>query len=260
MTSSSGPGKARSARLYDYLLGGTYSTATDREAGDRLIRAKPGVRPNARANRRLMTRMIRYLAGHGIAQYLDIGCGLPAAANTHEIAQSADPAARIVYVDSDPDVITYARALMASSDEGTVDYLQADVRFPRIILNRAADTLDFTKPVAIMLLAVLHQLPDTQAARDIVAALAAALPAGGYLAISHPASDINPRQSAAAASIYQAATGIPQTNRTRAQVAGFFDGLDLVDPGIVPLNHWRPDQHENPALIISAWAGLGIRR
>jgi len=253
-------GQANPARIYDYLLGGTLSTSAERAAGDRLMRAKPDLQANVQANRRLLVRIVRYMSGQGISQFLDIGTGLPTMNNTHEVAQTANPAARIVYVDNDPLVVTTARALLMSSPGGVVDYLQADLRYPRIILNRARDTLDFSQPLAIMVLGTLYMIPDSQQPWDIVSALAGALPAGGYLAISHPASDIHAEESAAGADVYERATGIPQTNRTREEITRFFDGLSLVGPGVVPLNQWRPDEQEDPAISISSWAGLGFRQ
>jgi hypothetical protein len=259
MASGTPGGHANPARVYDYLLGGTDNTAADRAAARRLIRAKPGLRANVQANRRFLARAVRYLAAEaGVRQFLDIGTGLPTVCNTHEVAQEAAPTARIVYVDNDPLVVTTARALLTSSPQGEVDYIHADLRFPQIILNRARHVLDFTQPVAIMLLGILYMIEDAQRPWDIVAALTSALPPGGYLAISHPASDILPRQSAAGAEIYKDTTGIAQTNRTRAEVTRFFDGLNLVEPGIVPLNHWRPDKDDDTGATISTWAGLGV--
>ncbi len=251
---------ANPARIYDYLLGGTNWTRAERTAGDRLMKAKPGLRANVQANRRLLVRMVRYMSAQGISQFLDIGTGLPTMDNTHEVAQAVNPAARIVYVDNDPLVVTTARALLTSSPGGVVDYLQADLRWPGIILKRARDTLDFSQPLAIMVLGTLYLIPDDAQPWDIVSALAGALPAGGYLAISHPASDIHAEESAAGADVYEQATGIRQTNRTRQQVTRFFDGLTLLDPGVVPLNQWRPDEQEDATASISSWAGLGFRQ
>jgi len=260
MASGTPGGNANPARVYDYLLGGSDNTGADRAAARRLIRAQPGLRVNVQANRRFLGRVVRYLAAEaGIRQFLDIGTGLPMTENTHEIAQETAPAARIVYVDNDPLVITTARALLTSSPQGEVDYVHADLRFPRIILNRARHILDFTQPTAILLLGVLHNLRDVQQPWNIVATLTSALPPGGYLAISHPASDILPSQSTAAAKVYKTMTGITLTNRTRAEVTRFFDGLNLVEPGIVPLSHWRPDKDDDTEATISTWAGLGIR-
>ncbi|SRR6266568_342466 len=259
MASPRGQRTANPARIYDYLLGGTDNTRVERRAGDQLMAAKPGLRANVRANRRFLARAVRYLAGQGVTQFLDIGTGLPTMDNTHEVAQRASPAARVAYVDNDPIVVTTARALLVSSPQGHVDFLQLDLRYPGIILNRARDVLDFTRPVAIMLLGILYMIPDEQDPWRIVSALTGALPPGGYLAISHPASDIRAEESAAGADVYREATGIPQANRSRDQVAGFFAGLTLVPPGVVPLNQWRPDEQEDPGLTISSWAGVGIR-
>jgi hypothetical protein len=248
------------ARVYNCLLGGTDHTIAEQAVATRLMQAKPQLRDNVRANRRLLARMVRYLSARGVRQFLDIGTGLPTMDNTHEVAQRAHPDSRIVYVDNDPMVVAYARALMTSTPQGKLDYLNADLRWPGIILKRARDTLDFRQPLAILLLGILYMIPDTLDPYALVAQLTRALPRGGYLAISHPASDLHAAESAAGAEIYSAEMGIPQTNRTRAQVTRFFDGLDLIDPGVVPLNHWKPDDQEDPELSISSWAGLGTRR
>src|SRR6266568_2814691 len=176
MASPRGQRTANPARIYDYLLGGTDNTRVERRAGDQLMAAKPGLRANVRANRRFLARAVRYLAGQGVTQFLDIGTGLPTMDNTHEVAQRASPAARVAYVDNDPIVVTTARALLVSSPQGHVDFLQLDLRYPGIILNRARDVLDFTRPVAIMLLGILYMIPDEQDPWRIVSALTGALP------------------------------------------------------------------------------------
>src|ERR1700726_4389435 len=187
------PTVAHPARVYDYWLGGKDNFAADRVAGEATIAAYPAIRASARANRAFLARSVRYLAAEeGIRQFLDIGTGLPTANNTHEVAQFVEPASRIVYVDNDPLVPSHARALLTSSPEGVTAYLDADLRDTDQILEQAAETLDFTKPVGIMLLAVLHYIPDLADARGIVARLVSAAPPGSFVTISHAASDISP--------------------------------------------------------------------
>lgn len=252
---------ANPARVYDYLLGGKDHRPPDRAAGKKLMAAKPHLRPNVQANRRFLARAVRFLAREeGISQFLDIGTGLPTMDNTHEVAQQVSPSARIVYVDNDPEVIVHAQALLTSTPEGATDYLQADLADPGLILAGAARTLDLSKPTAIMLLGILYMIPDEAGPYQIVATLADSLAPGGYLAISHPASDIHPEESAAGAKVYQRAIGIPQTNRTRDQVTRFFTGLDIFSPGVVPLNHWRPDPDEDTTAVLSSWAAVGRKQ
>src|SRR5215472_235076 len=188
---------AHSARVYDYLLGGKDNFAADREAGDQMIAALPNVVSGSRMNRAFLARAVRYLvADCGIRQFLDIGTGIPSAGNTHEVAQAIAPAARVVYVDNDPIVLAHARALLTGTPEGLVAYLHADLRDLDKILADAAGTLDFTQPVALMMLMVLHMIPDADDPHDIVARLLHALPPGSYLTLSHPPSDILPEDVA----------------------------------------------------------------
>jgi trans-aconitate methyltransferase len=244
--------------VYDALLGGKDNFAVDREVADRLAAAKPALLANVRANRRYLGRVTRYLATEaGVRQFLDLGTGLPNQDNTHEVAQRTAPDSRIVYVDNDPVVLAHARALLTSGPIGATAYLDEDIRSPETILAKAADTLDFTKPVAIMFLGVLYMIPDSDDPYGIVATLMDAVPPGSYLAISHPASDVDAESAAQAAREYNDALPTTQTNRTREQVRRFFDGLELIEPGIVQLNRWRPDPDEPDAGIeISSWAGL----
>src|SRR6516165_6157581 len=182
---------AHSARIYNYWLGGKDHFAADREAAEQAIAANPGIVADVRANREFLVRAVRYLAADcGIRQFLDIGTGLPTASNTHEVAQAVAPDARAVYVDNDPIVLSHARALLASTPEGATAYLDADLRDTSVILREAAQTLDFEQPVALMLLIILHLIPDADDPYGIVAALVQALPTGSYLVLAHPASDI----------------------------------------------------------------------
>jgi hypothetical protein len=254
------PNVPNPARVYDALLGGKDNYAADRAVADRLAAAKPALRANVRANRAYLGRVVRYLAAEaGIRQFLDLGTGLPSLDNTHEVAQRSAPESRIVYVDNDPVVLAHARALLASTTaEGAAAYLSADIRDPEPILEEAAKTLDFGQPVAIMLLGVLYMIPDSDHPQEKVAAYLNAMVPGSYLAISHPASDVDAEAAAEAARQYDNSLPTTQTNRNRAEVTSFFDGLELLEPGVVQLNEWRPDPDDvDPGIEISSWAGLG---
>jgi hypothetical protein len=254
------PNAPNPARVYDALLGGKDNYAADRAVADRLAAAKPALRANVRANRAYLGRVVRYLAAEaGIRQFLDLGTGLPSLDNTHEVAQRSAPESRIVYVDNDPVVLAHARALLVSTTaEGAAAYLSADIRDPEPILEEAAKTLDFGQPVAIMLLGVLYMIPDSDRPYEKVAAYLNAMVPGSYLAISHPASDVDAEAAAEAARQYDNSLPTTQTNRNRAEVTRFFDGLELLEPGVVQLNKWRPDPDDvGPGIEISSWAGLG---
>jgi hypothetical protein len=249
---------AHPARVYDYWLGGKDNFAADREAAERVLAVTPGLRYRVRANRAFLARVVRYLAADaGIRQFLDIGTGIPSANNTHEVAQAAAPDSRIVYVDNDPIVLTHAKALLASGPEGATQYINGDIRDPAPILREAARTLDFTRPTALMLLGILHLVQDSDDPYRLVAELMDALPSGSYLAISHPASDIHVAAQAEAQKRYNERVSTPQTLRTRAEVARFFDGLDLLAPGVVYVHEWRPDPGDvAPADGVSAHGGV----
>jgi hypothetical protein len=264
--------KAYSARVYDYLLGGKNNFEVDRKAAEEALAANPGMIHAIRANRAFLVRTVRYLAGdEGIRQFLDIGTGLPATNNTHEVAQSVAPESRIVYTDNDPMVLAHARALLASSPEGACAYLDTDLRDPDKVLAEAARTLNFGKPVAIMLLGILQQIPDSDDPYGIVARLLDAVPPGSFLVISHPASDINPRSAAEAARRLNSMTAEQRQLRSEKEVARFFDGVELVEPGLVQVAEWRPDPSspDSPpsadAKLARArrggrWAGVGQKR
>jgi SAM-dependent methyltransferase len=249
---------AHPARVYDYWLGGTNNFAADREAAERVLAATPGLRARVRANRAFLARVVRYLAAEaGIRQFLDVGTGIPSANNTHEVAQAAAPDSRVVYVDNDPIVLIHAQELLASAPEGATQYIEGDLRDPAAILEAAARTLDFTRPAALMLLGVLHLIGDSEDPYRIVAELMDALAPGSYLAISHPASDINAAAQAEAQKRYNERVSTPQTLRNRAEVTRFFDGLDLVSPGVVYVHAWRPDPGDiPPADAVSAHGGV----
>jgi hypothetical protein len=250
---------AHPARVYDYWLGGKDNFAADREAAERVLAATPGLRFRVRANRAFLARAVRYLAGEaGIRQFLDIGTGIPSANNTHEVAQSVAPDARVVYVDNDPIVLVHARALLASNPQGSTQYVEGDLRDPRPILAAAGTTLDFSQPVALMLLGIMHLVQDAEDPYGLVAGLMAKLPSGSYLALSHPAIDINAAQ-AEAQRRYNERVSTPQTLRTREQVARFFDGLELVPPGLSYVHAWRPET-DAPASAETASAHGGVAR
>jgi hypothetical protein len=233
---------ARQARIYNYLLGGKDNFAADREAATQAIAAFPGLVAWARNNRAFLARAVRYLVSEaGVRQFLDIGTGLPTEENTHEVAQRIAPESRIVYVDNDPVVLVHARALLTSSPQGATAYIKADLRDPGTILAEAAATLDFSRPVAVMLLAILHVIPSTDDPWVVVGRIMTALPSGSYLVISHPASDIHTAQIAEMTKRFNQRLGnVVSAGRTREEVARFFAGLDLVEPGIVSAPQWRP--------------------
>ena len=248
---------AHPARVYDYWLGGKDNFAADREAAERVLAVSPGLRWRIQANRRFLARAVRYLAEDaGIRQFLDIGTGIPSANNTHQVAQEVAPDARIVYVDNDPIVLSHAQALLTSGPQGATQYVDGDVREPGPIIESAAETLDFSQPVALMLIGVLHLIQDSEDPWGLVAWLMTQLPAGSYLAISHPAIDIAPGQ-AEAQRRYNERVSTPQTLRDRDQVARFFEGLELVEPGLVHVHTWRPGEFDAaPEDATSAWGAV----
>jgi hypothetical protein len=245
-----------SARIWNYWLGGKDNFAVDRAAGDGYIKVFPGIVDVARTSRAFLVRSIVYLAGEqGIRQFLDIGTGLPTAQNTHQVAQQVAPEARIVYVDKDPLVLAHARALLTSSPEGATAYIDADLRDPDKIIAEAADTLDFDRPIVLILHGILGHVPDTGEARSIVRRLMDALPSGSYLDI---ADGIHEPDKDRATQGYRETGAVPYTQRTREEIASFFDGLELVEPGLVSLPLWRPEGEAggSPAGM-SAFGGVG---
>ncbi len=249
---------AHVARVYNYWLGGKDNYAADREAGDQAIQAYPDIVFSVRANRAFLARTVRYLAREkGIRQFLDIGTGIPTADNTHEVAQSVAPDCRIVYVDNDPVVLSHARALLTSRPEGATDYIDADLRDTQKILAQAARTLDFSRPVAVMLIAIMHAITDDEDPYAIVATLMEAVPPGSYLALSHVASDIVPAQAADMIRRLNLLMYEKTTPRRQPDVERFFDGLDIVEPGVVRVQHWRPDAETEAATPSNMWGGVG---
>jgi trans-aconitate methyltransferase len=219
--------------------------------------AYPNLALSARANRGFLARAVRFLTAEaGIRQFLDIGTGIPTANNTHEVAQRVVPASRIVYVDHDPIVLAHARSLLSSTPEGACAYLEGDLREPEGILSAAADTLDFSQPVAVMLIAVMHFIGGDAQARSILDRLTAACVPGSFLALSHAAADIEAEQMATVAKYLSQVAAQKPMLRDRAGVTRLFDGLDLVEPGVVNAPQWRPDTPEEAAMPASMWCGV----
>jgi len=244
------------ARVYDYWLGGKDNFAADRQLGEQTLQAYPHIVFSVRANRAFLARSVRFLAAEtGITQFLDIGTGLPTADSIHEVAQREAPDSRIVYADHDPVVITHAKALLRSTPQGALDYLDADMRDPGTILASAAGTLDFSKPVAIMLLAVLQFAADGEAGA-IVQRLTAACAPGSYLVISHPASDIDAERHIEMVRRMNESMAQKVTLRDHAAVTRLFAGLELAEPGVVKASLWRPDSPAQAATPTVLWAGV----
>jgi hypothetical protein len=249
---------AHIARVYDYWLGGKDNYVADRAAGDAALEAYPDLVSSVRANRAYLSRVVRYLAGQaGIRQFLDIGTGIPTANNTHEVAQDVAPGSNVVYVDNDPVVLTHARALLVSGDQGHTNYIDADLRDTGRILAEAAQTLDFSRPVAIMLMAILQHIDEAEDPYAIVDSLLAAVPPGSYLAISHPAADIETEAMAQMAERLNKLMAEKVTFRNRQQVARFFEGLELVEPGMVRVQEWRPASEIEAKSPAALWGGVG---
>jgi hypothetical protein len=247
---------AHSARVWNYWLGGKDNFAVDRTVGDMVREIFPGIVDAARHSRAFLGRAVRYLAGEaGIRQFLDIGTGLPTVDNTHEIAQRVAPECRIVYVDNDPMVLVHARALLTSTPEGTTTYVEANLHQPEEIVRRAAGTLDFTRPVAVMLLGIMGHVGDEAQPRSIVGRLLDAMPSGSYLALS----DGTNTSEAVVESHrqYNESGAVPYHLRSPEQIAAYFDGLELVPPGVVTFTRWRPDPDAGPPAEVDGYCGVG---
>ena len=247
---------AHPARVYDYWLGGKDNFAADREAAELALQAYPQLAEAVQSNRAFLARAVRYLTLQGIRQFLDIGTGIPAASNTHQVAQREAADSRIVYVDNDPIVLLHARALLKSTPQGACDYIQADLRNPEEILAAAARTLDFGKPVALMLLAILQFISGDEDPYALVSQLVAALPPGSYLVVSHPTDDFNPNRQGESIQRYNERVADQATLRGHDETARFFDGLELVEPGVVAVAKWRPDSDLDAARPSSMWCGV----
>jgi len=248
------------ARVWNYWLGGKDYYPVDQAAGDQYRKIFPDIVDIARADRAFLGRVVRYLAGEiGIRQFLDIGTGLPTLDNTHEVAQRVAPTSRIVYVDNDPLVLVHARALLTSIPHGATDYIEADLRDPDTILAGAAETLDFTQPVALMLFGILHFLRDQEGPHQIVARLLAAMPSGSYLALTHATLELGGQANAEAQRFWNENATVPLTARTRQEITRFFDGLEILEPGVVALGRWRPEPSPagQPEVEVAGYCGVG---
>jgi hypothetical protein len=254
---------AHQARMYDYMLGGKDNYAADRAASEAVLKVYPEMAFTAQANRAFLGRAVRFLAAEaGIRQFLDIGTGIPTAGNLHQVAQEVAPESRVVYVDYDPIVLAHARALLTSTtQEGATDYIEADLRDTSAILGQASQLLDLTKPVAVTLLAILHAVPDTDDPYAIVARLLDAVPPGSYLVLSHLASDlISPETQQGLEGVTDRMIQQDFSYRTREQVARFFEGTDMVDPGLVRVEEWRPPAGTAGPERSSLWCAVGRKR
>ncbi len=244
------------ARVWNYLVGGRDNFEADRKAARQLITAAPVMAEVGRVTRAFHRRAVRFVAEAGVRQYLDIGTGIPTAGNTHEIAQAVAPESRIVYVDNDAVVLSHARALLTSAEEGMTSYIDADARDVDSIVSAAAATLDFSQPVAVILIDILNFIPGDAAGR-VVRELRDAVAPGSYLVIMQPASDLDPLLEVAASRWNQLAA-TPVTLRSRAEIAGWADGLETVEPGVVQVPHWRPE--EAPAAGVMPLHALVARK
>ncbi len=250
---------AHNARVWNYWLGGKDHFQADREAGDRVSAMFPDIVQVARADRAFLGRAVRFLAVEAnVRQFLDIGTGLPSAENTHEVAQSLVPEARVVYVDNDPLVLAHARALLTPTPPGVTAYIDADVHRPSHIIDAAAETLDFTQPVGVMMLGILNFVLDNTEAEVIVNHVMEAVPSGSYLVVSHPTTELGGEANAEAMRFWNEHAKPPITARTGAEIARCLEGLELVEPGLVPCAQWRPDQagRGEAAPIVPLYAGV----
>jgi hypothetical protein len=243
-----------SARIWNYWLGGKDNFAIDRMAGDEVLARIPDIADGARAERAFLRRVVRFLVDGGTRQFLDVGTGLPTAENTHQVAQELDPTARIVYVDNDPLVMTHARALLTSDPRGVTDYVQADLRTPATIIEAARATLDFEQPIGLMLLGVVNHLMDSAQAEAAVGELVAAMPAGSHLVLTHSTAELHGEDML---EVMRETTqrGSPIRARTRAEIARFFAGTELLEPGVVSCSRWRPDEVDPPEVYL--FGGVG---
>jgi hypothetical protein len=250
---------ANQARIYDYLLGGKDNYAADRAAVDAVLQVAPILGFSAKANRAFLGRAVRYLTAEaGIRQFLDIGTGIPTAGNTHQIAQAIARDTRVVYVDYDPIVLAHARALLTSHQAGATEYIDADLRDTDTILGGAARLLDFTKPVAVTLLMILHVIPDSDDPHALVARVMDAMPSGSFLAVSHLGSELlDPEAKQGFEGIVSRTAQQQYIGRNREQMARFFEGMDLVEPGLVRVEEWHPDPDAGETGRSALWCALG---
>ncbi|MEU8246111.1 SAM-dependent methyltransferase [Nonomuraea sp. NPDC048916] len=249
------------ARIYDYWLGGKDNFESDRVAAEQVISAVPEVRETARENRAFLGRAVRHIIADGVTQFLDIGTGIPTQGNTHEVAQAADPTARIVYVDNDPMVMVHARALMSSTEQGATAFIQADLREPDSILThpRLLDTIDLDRPIAILLVAILMFVKDSEQPYDLVKRIADAAAPGSYLVLSHVSQDLLTQEAMERTlQVYNRASAT-MTMRTREEIIRLFDGFELLEPGVEKVYSWRPEGPV-PNRPTAVYAGVGRKR
>ncbi|MCQ9132777.1 MULTISPECIES: SAM-dependent methyltransferase [Streptomyces] len=246
-----------SARIWNYWLGGKDNYPVDEQAGDAYTAVFPGIVTIARSSRAFLRRTITHLVSEaGIRQFLDVGTGLPTAENTHEVAQRLAPESRIVYVDNDPLVLTHARALLTSTPEGATAYVDADVMDPKRILASAAETLDLGRPTALILSNILGHVADHATARAIVTDLMAALPSGSYLAVNDGSRGVDPVFEQAQ-DAYNESGAVPYNLRSIEEITAYFDGLELLEPGVVSVPMWRPEAGSPAPELIGEHGGLG---
>jgi hypothetical protein len=253
--------RANVARVYDYLLGGTHNFLADQDVGRAIVAVEPNARAVGQANRAFLGRAVRHLVGTGIRQFLDIGSGIPTQGNVHEVAQDAAPDARVVYADIDQVVIAHSNAILAGNPCATI--IHGDLREPVTVLDRAASTrlIDFSQPVGLLLGAVLHFVPDESNPWGIVATLRDVLAPGSHLVVCHGTEEGAPAVAQAAEKVYQRAVSADLCMRSRPDILRFFDGFDLVDPGLVAIPYWRPDAGDPPLDPGKFWGGLaGVAR
>ncbi|MCH0561669.1 MULTISPECIES: SAM-dependent methyltransferase [unclassified Streptomyces] len=249
-----------SARIWNYWLGGKDCYEIDRQVGDQIRELNPEIVDIARAQRAFLKRTVTHLAAEaGIRQFLDVGTGLPTHDNTHEVAQALVPGARIVYVDHDPVVLNHAHALLTSTSSGATDYIDADLRDPEAILRAAGRTLDFGQPMALMLLGIAAHVPD-DTAYAVVGRLKDALPAGSHLVFCDSTERFHPTEMRAMVERWNEASDNPRVNRTPEQLARFFDGFDLLEPGLVPVAEWRPDPAAGDRREVDSFGGVAVKR
>jgi hypothetical protein len=246
------------ARIYDYWLGGKDNFKVDRDAAEEMIQAFPGIVAGVRMNRAFLGRAVHYLAAEaGIRQFLDVGTGLPSANNTHEVAQRAAPESRIVYVDNDPIVLSHAKALLTSTPDGACAYIDADIRNVGQIVKEAAGTLDFSRPVAVCLIMILQFIPDEDDPWQITRTLMDAVPSGSYLVVAHPANDVDVVVAPALRQLSTRMGGTRALPRSYPEVMRFFEGLEMVEPGLVQLHRWRPGSGVDTGKNLAAYGGVG---
>ena len=253
--------RANAARVYDYWLGGSHNFLADQDLGRAIAAVEPNVRAIARANRAFVGRAVRFLVAEGIRQFLDIGSGIPTQGNVHEVAQRADPAARVAYADFDPVAIAHSKAILAKTENTTI--IDADLRDPeKILAHPAARRLvDFGQPAGLLIVAILHFIGDAEDPWRLVAALRDSLAPGSYLVLSHATNESKPTVAQAAEKVYNRSVATQVQLRSHAEILRFFDGFDLVDPGLVYIPQWRPDSPADvPADPTQFWGLVGVGR